>query len=322
MKKLILLKDIDLDSSPKVRHELNDSVVSEYSERYRQKSHGMPEPILFQLGERYLIADGLHRITAMRSIGLKASAFEVLKGSRSDCVKYALKANLHHGLRRTNADKRRGVELAFAEFPDLSDEAVADVAAVSASLVKDVRSELVLKNVIPPSRSRVGKDGKTYPNKKKPVTVEVQSEVVKENDEEDTNKVQKPKQLQAPDKKQEPELDATGFPIPEEVIELWKSRWESIDALKQVGQLRSFLKSLAESNKPLFQEVKFNPMLADIDRIYDGMKVAIPYAVCPKCQGRLADKCKQCNGRGLLSEFRYRMVPEEFRKLREKACKK
>jgi hypothetical protein len=150
----------------------------------------------------------------------------------------------------------------------------------------------------------------------------VQSEVVKENDEEDTNKVQKPKQLQAPDKKQEPELDATGFPIPEEVIELWKSRWESIDALKQVGQLRSFLKSLAESNKPLFQEVKFNPMLADIDRIYDGMKVAIPHAVCPKCQGRLADKCKQCNGRGLLSEFRYRMVPEEFRKLREKACKK
>lgn len=50
-------------------------------------------------------------------------------------LKHALGANAAHGHQRTNADKRRCVEIALREFAGMSNRAIADMCGVSADLV-------------------------------------------------------------------------------------------------------------------------------------------------------------------------------------------
>jgi len=62
-----------------------------------------------------------------------------------------------HGLRRTNADKRRAVEIALREFPNLSSAELARVCAVSHTLVDKVRPQPA---TVAGSEARLGADGK------------------------------------------------------------------------------------------------------------------------------------------------------------------
>jgi hypothetical protein len=64
-----------------------------------------------------------------------------------------------HGLRRSNADKRRSVELALAEWPKLSDVEIGRICAVGKTLAGEVRRDIqpVEKTG---SETRIGADGK------------------------------------------------------------------------------------------------------------------------------------------------------------------
>lgn len=64
------------------------------------------------------------------------------------------------GHRRTNADKRRTVEIALREFPNLSSRALAQMCGVSNMLVDSIRPAQVKESFTSP---RTGQDGKTYP---------------------------------------------------------------------------------------------------------------------------------------------------------------
>ena len=61
-------------------------------------------------------------------------------------------------LRRTNADKRRAVEIALKEFPKLSSREIAKVCAVSDEFVNKVRPEEL--RTVSSSQTRIGADGK------------------------------------------------------------------------------------------------------------------------------------------------------------------
>jgi hypothetical protein len=73
-------------------------------------------------------------------------------------LKFALAANAAHGLKRTNADKRRSVELALAEWPNLSSRELAKICAVSDMMVGEIRNQLQESC----SSTRTGADGKEY----------------------------------------------------------------------------------------------------------------------------------------------------------------
>ena len=75
---------------------------------------------------------------------------------------FALSANATHGQPRTNADKRRSVELAFDEWPKLSDREIARICAVNPSLVADVRKAKVPESGTCEPTKRIGGDGKSY----------------------------------------------------------------------------------------------------------------------------------------------------------------
>jgi hypothetical protein len=82
---------------------------------------------------------------------------EVRQGGRKDALRFALGANHKHGLRRTNGDKRRAVEMAVAEFGNLSDGLLAEMCGVSQPFVSNIRHQLI---TVMSSKPRLGRDGK------------------------------------------------------------------------------------------------------------------------------------------------------------------
>jgi DnaJ-class molecular chaperone len=72
-----------------------------------------------------------------------------------------------------------------------------------------------------------------------------------------------------------------------------------------------------DSGDLLWAETKFQEAICGIEQAIATTRAAIPYAVCPTCQGKDVKGCTICNGRGFISEFRYKTcIPEEIKALR------
>lgn len=111
-------------------------------------------------GVNYYIGDGWHRYFGHLELKRHTIWAEVHEGGRAEALRYALGANAAHGLRRTNADKRKAVTLALKEYPKLSNRAISEICKVTHTYVNNVRSEVETV-----STSRTGKDGKQYPTR-------------------------------------------------------------------------------------------------------------------------------------------------------------
>jgi hypothetical protein len=111
-------------------------------------------------------------------------------------------------------------------------------------------------------------------------------------------------------------LDETGYPIPEKAMRFWNRRQEVQDLLSRVSSIKSVLRVAQDDKDPMFNEVNISGSLADLERVYDGIKVAKPYAVCTSCQGKLVERCQFCGGRGVISQFKWSMVPTQVKALR------
>lgn len=80
-------------------------------------------------------------------------------------------SNQGHGLERTNADKRRAVEVVLSLHPEWSDGRLADFVGVSQQFVSGFRPQVttVVTSEMPAEPvKRVGKDGKEYTVPAKP----------------------------------------------------------------------------------------------------------------------------------------------------------
>ena len=147
------------DGGTQPRAQLYEEVVAEYAEDMRQGAEFPPVTVFFD-GQEYWLADGFHRVSAKEATGEKDVISEVHSGTQRDAVLYAAGANATHGLRRTNADKRRSVERLLRDFEwrRWSDNAIAKQCGVSQPLVGKMRNELGLKGSNSPSGLRIGID--------------------------------------------------------------------------------------------------------------------------------------------------------------------
>lgn len=119
---------------------VNHRTVSEYAAAMKTGA-AFPPVIVFvdSKGVRWL-ADGFHRCAAADLAGLTEIAADVREGSRKDALLYAAKANGEHGLRRTNADKRRAVLLVLGNFPKWSDRKIGEACGVDHKTVAAARA--------------------------------------------------------------------------------------------------------------------------------------------------------------------------------------
>lgn len=146
---LLRLKLEDLNTrNLQTRAALNEDTVADYAEAM-ERGDKFPAVTVFTDGAEYYLADGFHRVEALRRIGKKVVVAELQDGDFKAALLYALKANSTHGLRRTNADKRHALEMAWNAREELfggepSQNLLADTCGISRqTVVRFLESHLV-----------------------------------------------------------------------------------------------------------------------------------------------------------------------------------
>ena len=138
------------DGGTQPRAALDEETICDYAEAM-QAGARFPPVIAYYDGTDYWVADGYHRLNAAMRAGQTEIDVDVIAGTQRDAVLYSVGANAIHGLRRTNADKRRSVErlLRDESWGNWADREIArrcnvsdkTVAAVRANLTADFRSD-------------------------------------------------------------------------------------------------------------------------------------------------------------------------------------
>jgi hypothetical protein len=152
---------IRTDGGTQARAALDEKTVADYAEAML-RGDIFPEVVVFYDGTDYWPGDGFHRLAATERAQLAEIAADVRQGTQRDAVLYAVGANARHGLRRTDADKRRAVEtlLRDAEWSRWSNREIASAAGVSKGFVGDVREELT--GVRAPDEVKASRGGREY----------------------------------------------------------------------------------------------------------------------------------------------------------------
>jgi hypothetical protein len=159
------LSQIRLDGGTQTRAGIDLAVANEYADAFRAGVK-FPPVIVFHDGSTYWLADGFHRVTGADSVGLAEIEADVRQGTRRDAILFSVGANAVHGLRRTNADKRRAVEtlLRDEEWRAWSDRVIAEKSGTSHPFVAKVRAEAVASgnDYQMPEVRTVERNGVTY----------------------------------------------------------------------------------------------------------------------------------------------------------------
>jgi hypothetical protein len=135
-------------------------------------------PVVFRQGhdgDEYFLADGFHRVHAYKKAGIESAIFDVRAGGTTafrHAKLWSIQSNITHGLRRSNADKRRAVEMLLAdeEWSSKSDRWIAETAGVSHTTVQRTKelAHCASSTGTGTSSPKTGKDGKKRLTQNKP----------------------------------------------------------------------------------------------------------------------------------------------------------
>lgn len=188
----VSLEDIVVDPDFQSRADgLDEDQLEQLVEFLKKKSGSIPRiKIVDVKGTGLILVDGFSRVTASRRAFLTTIQAEIEDGSLLTATIAAAQANMEQlARRRTNADKRRAVELILRRLheakEDWSDRKISATVGVSPTLVGEIRSQIPLSivdsgkietkdeteekpsDVLKPKRQ--GLDGREYKQPKKPV---------------------------------------------------------------------------------------------------------------------------------------------------------
>lgn len=150
MKKLNL-NAIRIDGGTQARVQIDNDAVGDYAEAVKA-GIGFPPIVVFHDGADHWLADGFHRYHAHKQAGKAGIVADIRSGTVRDAILFSLGANCTHGLRRTNADKRKAVTamLGDSEWCAWSDRKIADLCGVSQPFVSGLRKPKEVITVITP----------------------------------------------------------------------------------------------------------------------------------------------------------------------------
>lgn len=143
--KMLAIDVIITDAGTQMRVGTRLETIKEYEELAAAKTWQFSTPlVVFQDGDKYILADGFHRLEACKNVKRASVQVDVQKGTLRDAIRYALGANQSHGLRRSNDDKRRVVAVALedGEWGKLSHRQIAKMCGVTHTFVNKLRAEL------------------------------------------------------------------------------------------------------------------------------------------------------------------------------------
>lgn len=105
--------------------------------------------------------------------------------------------------------------------------------------------------------------------------------------------------------------------IPPAILSVWERAEKVNEMMQMISEVRCAVKNGLQYGDVIWSET--SALMAHLNNAYGELKVVIPFAVCPTCQGHAPKKCMMCKGRGFISEFRFsKCVPDEVKKMRGK----
>ena len=158
----MLVEKIRIDCGTQSREKIDQQVVSDYAVALKEGAK-FPAVVVFHDGLEYYLADGFHRYLSHVQAGRSEIEAEVKNGTLRDAILYSLSANDSHGLRRTNADKRKSVMtlLEDEEWKQWSSSEISRSCKVSTVFVIKIRNALGDK----PEVVKINRNGKVEERK-------------------------------------------------------------------------------------------------------------------------------------------------------------
>ena len=262
---------------------LDEETVNDYAEIYREDPLKLP-PVSVTAeytpeGEHLMLTDGFHRIESAKRAGLERINCLVTKGTTVDALRAALKANAAHGRRRTNADKRKALEMAwehreelFGHNPSLRE--LAAITEVSFFLAQTfVKERKVIENITPSAGNE--------PRAPRSATAKASGGVI---------------------------LDYAGQVVPDHLIPVFRSKTLLQLANKMMKICRE-AELVLESQKDLSFAFVEQTNLPDIKLAIVQFRNRRPYGVCPACGGK---GCRECRGLGFLPKDKFISLSREI----------
>jgi len=253
---------------------LNEEVVAEYGEILRGGGT-LPPVIVFRDDLTDRLADGFHRLEAARRLGRIDIEAEVHDGDKTAALRYALKANAAHGLRRTNEDKRNALQIAWDNRRSLfghdpSKRELAAACAVSDYLAWDfIKETKVVENTTRADSS--SDEGRS---------AAVGGAV----------------------------LDRYGTPVPENLAGAFDAR----KTKKMSRLLRKIAADVEKAQKGgdyAFSRIS-QATLVTLRNAASDLKLETPWCVCRQCQGV---GCRACGETGVQTKREYDLNPSELK---------
>ena len=322
----VLIPSIKIETESQSRVRIRANVVNDYAKamnlQLREGDWSFPPVILFEEGDNYWIGDGFHRIQAAIKLRLTEIPADVRPGTQRDALLLSISANTDHGLPRTNADKRRAVQILLAdpEWGQWSDREIARRCQVGNRFVGRLRNGASVSGT--QMRIQKVKRGDTvYEMKAKPNV-----------DRDET--VSDPLQTEDPVTEGNPcesasttvTTDCVGIPLRPEVAEVFASNTDFQAAAEMHAQLAKVVDRIAHSpGSELFRQhlvpKRENGQLTFCSRSLNCFLkelAAVPHCgYCPRCHiakaGRPNPRCQLCHGRGWLSREEFELCPEHER---------
>ena len=266
------------------RDGLAKAVVKDYAEALKAGTKFPPVTVVQDnvTGQLYLV-DGYHRKDAAILAGLATIEAEVTEGTFTDAVRLAIKANAAHGLRRTKADKKNALQLAWDHRQELfggapTVEILVEACSVSRSTVKRFY-KVIQKGSNEPLLERVCKDGRKYRCQ--------------------------PSAAQAG---QSSDTDRYGAAIPEKIVRAFGSK-ELETIVTGLRRLKASIEEKIAAEDFAYCKVSQSTLIS-LGNVIADLRLETPWCVCRQCGGR---GCHACGNTGVQTKLEYERNPKELR---------
>jgi hypothetical protein len=282
------LAKVKIDGDTQSRVKISTDTVSAYVDDLDK----LPPADLFFDGADYWLADGFHRYHAASKAGRTSIDANVHTGDRRDAVLFSVGANATHGLRRTNADKRKAVMtlLGDDEWSRWSDRKIADKCGVSHTFVSATREELKTPETNDEAEDESGNRCHSNVDSDSATAIS-DAEASDEEEQSDADTTPSVKD----------EL-GTVLPTPD-IRAAFELRKEFKLVLAALAQVKKSIRGLLNTPAGAFMdEQDIEDRTRDVRHL---VTFALPYAVCPFCNG---NKCKACKQSGWMPEKVYEQL--------------
>jgi len=262
---VVPLRLLRLDKDLQARAKVNTEAIEEYAERFAEGGNEEELPpieVVFDPSQviegsddegKAWVVDGWHRVMAAGKAGLLTLPACVWIGDKALAMHHAAKANMMHGVRRTNADKRMALTLIRRAHPEATVMEWADTIGVTRQFIYNTLE------------------------KEKAMTEAIESLVCKTPEE--ASAIGEDVMLTLEQRMKE--ATATAHVVIDKIIEARKMIDTARDAVEN-GQ--------GEPEWIAFLNVQ--AILSDLDNAKSALWSSKPYSMCPVCGGTGCAMCR------------------------------